>query len=179
MSILKVNEIQDAAGKKILQNTGGILQVVSTTKKDTYSQTSTSYTEVTGLTATITPTSTSSKILVMVGVLAGYNDGGTSSRRAGFSIFRGSTNLIDPTSPGSRLGGMVEIMENVQAYGSTNIGFSFLDSPATTSATTYSVRAKNNGGSGSTLYVNRGPDDEDSSITIRGNSTITLFEISA
>ena len=162
-SILKVDEIQDISGKKILQNTGGVLQVVSTTKKDTYSQTATSYTEVTGLTATITPTSSSSKILVMVGVLAGYDDGGTVTRRAGFSIFRGSTNLIVPTS----------------AYCSTNIGFSFLDSPATTSATTYSVRAKNNGGSGSVLYVNRGQDDDDSTITIRGNSTITLFEISA
>ena len=44
--------------------TGNILQVVSTTKTDTFSTTSTSYVDITGLSVSITPTSTSSKIFI-------------------------------------------------------------------------------------------------------------------
>ena len=156
---------------------GSVINIVSTTKTDTFSHTSTSYADVTGLTASITPSSSSNKILIMVGINAGYEDDGTTSRRGAFSIFKGDTNLITPTSSGSRIGGIVEIMENVHPYGSVNIGYTFLDSPATTSSTTYSVRVKNHGGGSSAVYVNRGTDDGDSNITVRGASTITLMEI--
>jgi hypothetical protein len=156
---------------------GSVINIVSTTKTDIFSHTSTSYAVVTGLTASITPSSSSNKILIMVGINAGYEDDASVSRRGAFSIFKGDTNLIIPTSPSSRIGGIVEIMENVKPYGSVNIGYTFLDSPATTSSTTYSVRVKNHGGGSSAVYVNRGTNDEDGSITLRGASTITLMEI--
>ena len=65
MSILKVDQIQDTAGKKILQNTGGVLQVVEGTRTDGTNTASSSYVDA-GLSATITPTSSSSKVLVVV-----------------------------------------------------------------------------------------------------------------
>jgi hypothetical protein len=66
MSTIKTNAITTVAGKPILNSTGSILQVVQTVKSDTFSNsTKGSYVAVTGLSATITPTSTTSKILVM------------------------------------------------------------------------------------------------------------------
>ena len=55
------------------QPTGSVLQVVQATKTDTFTTTSSTWTNITGLTATITPTSTSSKILIMGSVPFGIN----------------------------------------------------------------------------------------------------------
>jgi hypothetical protein len=156
---------------------GSVLQVKSQQMTTSTTLTTSFNAVVTGLTASITPSSSSNKILIMIGINAGYEDDGTTSRRGAFSIFKGNTNLITPTNSGSRIGGIVEIMENVHPYGSVNIGYAFLDSPATTSSTTYSVHVKNHGGGNSAVYVNRGTDDGDSNITVRGASTITLMEI--
>ena len=80
MSLLKVNSLQDLGADAVVTDgvivssalpTGSILQVVSTTKTDTFTSTSTSMVDITGLSATITPSSTSSKILVMASVASG------------------------------------------------------------------------------------------------------------
>ena len=58
-------KVLNSSGNPILQQTGSILQVVSTTKTDTFSMAGyTGYTDITGLTVTITPTSSTSKILI-------------------------------------------------------------------------------------------------------------------
>ena len=64
-SLLKVNEIQTVAGKPILNSTGSILQVKSVTKTDATSTSSQTFGDVSGLSISITPSSTSSKILVI------------------------------------------------------------------------------------------------------------------
>ena len=90
MSILKVDEIQDTAGKKILQNTGGVLQVVAGTvpTSDT-SSTSTSFVDATGHTVTITPTSSSSKILVLFTARLNNSAGSNFSTRGNIRILMG------------------------------------------------------------------------------------------
>jgi hypothetical protein len=120
--------------------TGAVLQVVqaSTTTETTLS--STSYTD-TSLTGTITPTSATSKILVMVNqqarLVANSNPSG-----AGFKLrlLRGATNISDFGSGGANT---VEITAdnggNVRVAGYTAV--MYLDSPATTSATTYKTQA--------------------------------------
>jgi len=54
----------------------------------------------------------------------------------------------------------------------------YLDSPATTSATTYKIQIYNNNGSG-TIYINRSQDDTNASNFPRGVSSITVMEIAA
>jgi hypothetical protein len=156
---------------------GNVIQVVSTTKTDTFSSTSGTFTEVTGLNASITPLSTSSKILVSCSVAVGYNNDGTATRRGGMSLFRGGTNLLVPDSPSSRsptFGWATELSSN-EAYDIYT--YQFLDSPNTTSSTNYNVRVINAGAGASTIFVNRSETDGDSGITGRAVSTITLMEI--
>ena len=125
----------------------------------------------TGLSATITPTSSTSKILVLVNacirVVGTSTDGGT-----GFGITRGSTTVWSGSS--------VQLLNSVGA--STSIdsiqNINYLDSPATTSSTTYKFqvnRYTNNGGS--TVYLNF---NYSSGGAISADiSTITLMEIGA
>ena len=63
-SILKVDSIQTTAGNTIVNSTGSILQVAQATKTDTFTTTSTSFTDITGMTVNITPSSASNKVLV-------------------------------------------------------------------------------------------------------------------
>ena len=154
-------------------SSGKVAQVVSTTKTDTFSTSSTSYTDVTGLSVTITPTSSTSKILVIVDVTGNGTPG---TNIGGVKLVRGSTDIAYPTSFGSRLPGFAspfvsDVAPNAMA--STN----YLDSPATTSATTYKVQARTS--TGGTIFVNRGSNDGDNSSTVRTVSTITVMEILA
>ena len=152
-----------------VSRSGGILQVVSTTKTDVFSTTSTSYTDVTGLSASITPRSTSSKILVTATVLVGA----TSSVGAFATITDGSNNqLIVPDSPSIREPAFIRYNPDTNGFLPATI--SLLHSPSTTSSVTYKVRFKVTGGTG---YVNRSTTDTDSAIWGRGISTITLQEV--
>ena len=156
--------------------TGGIgSNVVSTTKGDVFSTSSTSFTDVTGLSATITPTSASSKVLVLVSVAWGNTV--SSSLLSMFTITDGSNNILLPaTSPGSRGVGMNWEYLPVADSAMKNVAYSFVHSPATTSAFTYKVRCRVNG---NTLYVNRSDVDDDQLNRPRGVSTITAIEVAA
>jgi len=154
---------------------GSVLQVVSVTKTDTFTTTSASFEDVTGLSVNITPVSTSSKIYVSVYIPFASNI--STVRRAGWSVFRGSTNLVVPDSPGSRV--PVAHWPSDQGLDSNDqfraSSFTILDSPSTASETTYKVRAiVEDGGTG---YVNRAQDDGDSISKPRGVSTITVMEV--
>ena len=121
---------------------GKILQVVQTTKTSTFSTSATSFTEVTGMNVSITPNSTSSKILVLMDASLGHGSGGTSSH---VTLYRDSTNLGHPTN------GMNEINDAASSSFSAGVGISWLDSPATTSSTTYTIYARTGSG---TAYFN-------------------------
>jgi hypothetical protein len=149
---------------------GSILQVVSTTKTDTFSTASTSFVDVTGLTASITPSSTSSKVLVSVSVPTSVS----SSQAVFLTLADGSNNnLVAPTSPGSRTPSFVRFSLADQGNIVTS-GFELLHSPATTSSVTYKVRMRLTGGTG---YVNRADVDTDNSTFARSVATITLMEV--
>jgi hypothetical protein len=145
---------------------GKILQVVSTTVTTFTSSTSTADITV-GLTATITPTSASNKILVMYSLQGGTSDSYNAT------IYRGATAICIGTSGGSLRNSTSSFV--VSSAGSGFISTQsqqFLDSPATTSATTYDIKCNTNGG---TFYVNRRPSGTDFNST----STVTLMEIAA
>jgi hypothetical protein len=150
---------------------GGISQVVSTTKTDTFTMSSTTYADITGLSVTITPSSSSSKILIMANV---NHVGTTLASASGIRLLRGSTPISIGDTAGSRIstsGG-----ESYGNYGVTLTGdaIMFLDSPATTSATTYKIQIQ---AYASTAYVNRSGTDADSYPYFRGTSSITVMEV--
>ena len=135
---------------------GSVIQVVNGTTSTSVSTTSTTYAD-TGLTATITPSSTSSKILVLANVPDAHN--GATVSLLFLNIVRGSTQIIEFVRHGDHNG---NADSTVQYGGST----SYLDSPATTSATAYKVQFKvhTNGGS-QNVFLNS------------STGTITLMEI--
>lgn len=150
---------------------GKVLQVVSTAKTDASTMTNTSYTQVPGLTINITPSSTSSKILLM----CTYNIGGSSSTQAYSALFRDDTQIALGDENGSRVRASTQQIEN-QTNEITSSGITFLDSPNTTSQITYGIRAKTQGTS--TLYINRGVTWANSTQSSTTCSVITAMEIS-
>jgi len=127
---------------------------------------------ISGLNATITPSSTSNKILIHFCVQSG-NHGTT----YGFYPKRGSTKILS----GSTTGGIgnrqaVSVPSNIPEDTNQINGVSFmgLDAPSTTSATTYTIFAISDGGH---LRVNRSQDDVNGTTGKRCVSTITLMEV--
>lgn len=139
--------------------TGSVLQVVSSVLGTSASTTSSSFT-ASGLSVSITPSSSSSKVFIIVAVAGGQ----TTSNGAGmFTIYRGATNLGNATD------GFTYLYSNATFTNPFRVpvNMSFLDSPATTSSTTYQVYFKTN--TVGTVQIN-------DQLT---NSTITVMEIAA
>jgi hypothetical protein len=150
--------------------TGSVLQVVNTIKTNTFTTSSASLVDVTGLSVSITPTSASSKILVLVNVRGTSSNGTANAGDAGIVLVRNSTNIAVSTG-GSFYNWMGQI--SGRNIGSTAVQASasvaFLDSPATTSSITYKIQCSTAGG---TLFINRDEDGGNGSV-----STITVMEI--
>jgi len=127
-----------ATGLKWAAAAGGgkVLQVVSATYGTATTITSTTFTD-TGLTATITPTSATSKILVLIMQPMSASRNGTRVY-ANTTLLRGGTTLLG-TSGNATLGIYVGGSE-AAIFGQFNT--SYLDSPATTSATTYKTQGQ-------------------------------------
>lgn len=159
---------------------GAILQVVSTTKTDTASgsnlMSSGSWANV--LQVSITPTSSSSKILVVYTIITGGNT--TSGDVSVISrLVRGSTAICIGDAAGTRNRTTSGNTWPSRTDMTTQFSMNFLDSPATTSSTTYSVQLACRGTSGGTWYCNRSQDDYDGVEGYRPASTITVMEIAA
>ena len=152
-----------------VSRSGGILQVVSTTKTDTFATTSGTDVDITGLSASITPRSTSSKVLVLVS--------------APFSTTTNQINSITLTRGGTPIGGGTIAGSRTSAFRSayltsTNTGGMLsgehLDSPSTTSTITYQVQCKTSAG---TMTIGISGGDSDAANHPRTSSTITLMEV--
>ncbi len=148
---------------------GKILQVVQTVKTDTFSSNATSFTDITGMSATITPSSNSNKILVETCLFIASAGSGSTTK---INFVRGSTNIGQPT--GSSVAHQATFMHFLGAVNMVPFTMNFLDSPATTSATTYKLQiGKDN--TATETFVNRyhGADN------YHAISTLTLMEVSA
>jgi hypothetical protein len=154
---------------------GKVLQVVSTTKTDTFTTTSTSYVDVTGYSVTITPSSASSKILIMYDINVN-TDPATHDGRS--QLVRGSTAIKIGDASGSQPQVTIQKVSANYYNDLTGQSGTFLDSPATTSATTYKIQVQKFGGAGGDiLCVNR--TELDDTTRPRGACTITVMEIGA
>jgi len=162
---------------------GGILQLKSANEPAKLTTTSSSYTAITNLSVTLTPASASNKILILAHVnMSGANGGNAGG---GTAIFRNGSILsgANGDASGSRTRGFGQAISGYAPSSSQEwvmFGNSviFLDSPATTSSTTYQVywRAEDTSG-GSVL--NAAKEDSDSSDRRRHASNITIMEIAS
>lgn len=158
-------------------NSNIVLQVVSTTKTNTFSSSSAADVAITGLSATITPTSSTSKILV----LASFGFGIDETYNLRFSLYRNASLISGYIGDvrGSNLRSTIfyrGLQGGQSSYNAFALGnMNYLDSPATTSALTYQVYGSGNG----TWYINRPFNDYNNSDGGTVASTITVMEIAA
>ena len=178
ITTLRTGAIQTTAGKPILNSTGSILQVVQTVKTDTFSTSSGtgSPATITGFSASITPSSTTNKVLVYVsiGQLSGNSD-----TTWGIFMFRNGTKIFSGDVAGSRASG--SIAGGIPSTGGTWRGnpalIMYLDSPSSTSAVTYTFSLGSNGSS--IVYFNQdGRDTNAANDATRTASSIILMEVS-
>ena len=150
--------------------TGSVLQVVSATKTDrqTFSLTDNSYQDISSLSASITPSSSSSKVFVMFSIGA---CGNSSTGDLLFRIVRGSTAIAVGDSGVAYLSTLA--IRTVGAELTSTPTMNYLDSPATTSSTTYKIQITG------TASVTGGVNQRTASNVFGAVSTITLMEISA
>jgi hypothetical protein len=153
--------------------TGSVLQVVSTTKSDTWSASLPNWADITGLSVSITPSSASNKILVLT--VVNYTTTGAASN--GYRLVRNSTPISIADAAGSR-----PLFSGMNADGNINTSWimssstNYLDSPATTSAITYKVQAF--GTYSGTMYVNfQSANRDNPQYDARSVSSITVMEI--
>jgi hypothetical protein len=171
MSILKVDTINEKTSGNGVAIPGHIIQMVNTSWSTQTAITSQSATAITGASLAITPKFSTSKILVMVNLSLRIKDPDTSYANCGLEILRGSTQL--QTIAGDNSGPFeIGIYDVGGGGGELNSRYAnnIVDSPSTTSATTYSVKGKIYSTTGPTLTINQGD-------TTNGQSSIILLEI--
>ena len=164
-----------------VQPTGSILQVVQSVKTDAANSGSiAANTEWdTGLTVTITPSATSSKVLIEGVVALCVNTGTTVIGVRLKNDTSGSQAIVsgtEPTSASSRLQAYVgeagDWDDEIR-----NISFKFLDSPSKASAVVYKVYAVHGNSSSKIIYLNRSYSDTDNTGYIRTCSSLIATEV--
>ena len=155
-----------------------IIQVVQTVKTDTYLTTASGVIAVNGMTASISPKATSSKVLIIISI---NFDNSRDNSQGGFRIYRNGSHLTAATAPsaGNRYIVNTDFGANSNRDQSgMNRNFFYLDSPNTTSSRTYALYIyKRN--SGDKFSVNRGQTDANEGDDPRMISTVTLMEVAS
>lgn len=160
MSTLRANAIQTTSGKPLLNSTGSVIQVVSAnTGFVRQSITSTTPQAITGLSASITPSSSSNKILISAMLVCSY------TYVCGIHIYRNGSDLMPNHGGNNQSGGSNSYWthyqssqdggDSVRANQIFSMPIEYLDSPGTTSALTYQIYANSGWAGGSSpLYIN-------------------------
>jgi hypothetical protein len=168
---IEITDITNAASNIMQRN------VQSTTLASTLTLSSAAadtYYDATGLSVNITPTSSSSKILVMVDLSASMAGG--ADARAFFRLVRDSTAVGGGTASGNRPSASKGFYEGNSVTVENSISWTYLDSPNTTSSVTYKIQyAKSS--TALVMYLNRTGGDPDLASQPRTSSTITVMEI--
>ena len=174
-SSVTVNGTSIALGGSETITAGKIGQVLQGTKTDRFSLSASGWNQVTGLDVSITPSSTSSKILVRANMGWGMNSGTTLM----FRIARGTADTI---FIGDTAGNRERVTQRVSPnsnFWSFPVSLEYLDSPNTTSSINYRIYAKHNGGVIATLNGGYTDNNDTSNDNSRSASSITVMEVLA
>jgi hypothetical protein len=109
------------------------------------------------------------QVLIQISI---SGSGVTGTNIAHFRLVRGSTTIYAGDTAGSRTSGFASCIDS-DVNSTEHVSGIFLDSPSTTSSTTYKIQTYSNG----TVYVNRTSNDANDANRSRGASTITVMEI--
>ena len=171
MSQLKVDSIVPRGGLPSGAS-GGVIQTKSTIKTDASSYSvGNGGTSSSVVSVSITPQSASSKILIFATLSASRSDQGVFLK-----LFRGSTQIALGDASGSCQRVSTHLL-NDQSFIMSSTTCVALDSPNTTSATTYSIRVGHGTPSTVTVFVNRDQGGNNGSQIGRGVSIITVQEV--
>ena len=169
--------LNNSSGRPILKQTGSIIQVVSAARSPTSQTNSSTYNTwiTTNTKATITPSSTSSKILILICEALYYNNGGGTFPNINAGIQR----AISGGATTNGIGGFTVLYQDNRStgaiFGQQEIPchVSYVDSPATTSAVTYTFQFNGASNSAGTSFANM----DYNSAGLGTNGFVTLMEI--
>jgi len=154
--------------------TGKVLQVVSTSTTDQFSTDSNTLIDCTPMTVDITPSATSSKVLVLVNMTVG----GSADNRTGIALQRDSTDIFQGADSSNRQG-VTSGTQSAEDNSVYNVAFQYLDSPSSTSALTYHIQVSAQTAGSETMYLNRTGTQADYQYSKETASSITVMEIGA
>lgn len=155
---------------------GHVIQVQQTVKSDVFSSSTTTFIDLTGMSVSITPTSTSSKIIVEYSVQASIVNGAYGCL---IKILRNGSDLSGALGAGGGAASTTISFSDGATYSYYpvyNHTMKYIDSPASTSTQTYKLQVQGWNGSAGTFYINRSYAGVSSSLGT-SISTITVTEI--
>jgi len=154
---------------------GKINQVVQTVNSTTSQMSSSSFADVSGMSVTITPSASDSKIFITLSLYAGQNGNSV----AFFKLLRGSTVIGSGADSGSRVGCNFSFgVDGGDGHSHVHSNsYNYLDTPNTTSATTYKIQGASY--NNATLTFNKTPNDSDHTTSARCTSVMTAIEVLA
>ena len=158
---------------------GGIIQVKQTLKTDSFHTTSQSYTDITGMTISITPKFNTSKILLQCNI----QFGGALNLYAPVRLLRDSTHIGQSTVYSGGQTNATFSLNLGDGSGTANhykifsTVYQILDSPSTTSEVTYKLQVSS--WVGRNFYINRSEQDSGAAWTHGASSSMTAMEVSA
>ena len=164
-------DVLTAANMNALRGAFRILQVSQAVKTDTFTTSSSTFVDVTGLSVTLTPFSNTSKFLLLAMVNVGANNDGAQLRFTG-----GNSTTFVGDAAGSRVRVAADTFVG-SSSATIAIPMFYLDSPATASAVTYKVQMMQD--ASATVYVNRSFSDTDNANHFRLASSLIVCEVSA
>ena len=179
MSELRTNRIVPRDGLPS-GSAGGIIQIKQTLKTDSFNTNSQNLVDITGMSVSITPTRSDSKILVQVHLSFGGDDNMYGQvrlvRDPGDQTVGGST-AVSGNQRNGTFGVNTPNGANGQ-YKMYSAECQILDSPATTSTLTYKLQVASTNTGGNYFYLNRPSNNDNQQYIIGGSSTITAMEVS-
>ena len=179
MSELRTNRIVPRDGLPS-GSAGGIIQIRQTLKTDSFNTNSQNLVDITGMSVSITPTRSDSKILVQVHLSFGGDDNMYGQvrlvRDPGDQTVGGST-AVSGNQRNGTFGVNTPNGANGQ-YKMYSAECQILDSPATTSTLTYKLQVASTNTGGNYFYLNRPSNNDNQQYIIGGSSTITAMEVS-
>ena len=179
MSELRTNRIVPRDGLPS-GSAGGIIQIKQTLKTDSFNTNSQNLVDITGMSVSITPTRSDSKILVQVHLSFGGDDNMYGQvrlvRDPGDQTVGGST-AVSGNQRNGTFGVNTPNGANGQ-YKMYSAECQILDSPATTSTLTYKLQVASTNTGGNNFYLNRPSNNDNQQYIIGGSSTITAMEVS-
>lgn len=161
--------------QRVNQPVGSVLQVVQSVKTDIASYSGTTWSDITGMSVSITPTSATSKFYVSYDIALGGTAGAYSG---GVKLVRNSTDIYLGDASSSRTRASGWIYTDYYAYSVYAMSGAYLDSPATTSSITYKLQVMS-GYSGYPVTINYSLVNSDGIYQGRVPCQITVMEIAA